>query len=38
VVCIAGDNGPQVFIEDRDNWTEDLINTISEYNRRYNGK
>ena len=38
VVCIAGDYGPQVFIEDRDNWTEDLINTISEYNRRYNGK
>lgn len=37
VVCIAGDHGPQVFIEDRDNWTEDLINTISEYNRRKNG-
>jgi genome maintenance exonuclease 1 len=38
VVCIAGDAGAQVFVEDRDNWTEDLINTISEYNRRKNGK
>lgn len=38
VVCIAGDAGAQVFVEDRDNWTEDLINTISEYNRRYDGK
>jgi hypothetical protein len=34
VVCIAGDMGPQVFIEDRDNWTKDLINTINEYKRR----
>ncbi len=34
VVCIAGDEGPQVFIEDRDNWTEKLINTINEYKRR----
>jgi genome maintenance exonuclease 1 len=34
VVCIAGDEGPQVFIEDRDNWTEELINTINEYKRR----
>lgn len=34
VVCIAGDEGPQVFIEDRDNWTKDLINTINEYKRR----
>ena len=34
VVCIAGDEGPQVFIEDRDNWTTDLINTINEYKRR----
>lgn len=33
VVAIAGDMGPQVFIEDRDNWTEKLINTISEYKR-----
>lgn len=34
VVCIAGDEGPQVFIEDRDNWTKDLIATIAEYKRR----
>ena len=34
VVCIAGDEGPQVFVEDRDNWTEELINTINEYKRR----
>ena len=34
VVCIAGDEGPQVFIEDRDNWTKDLISTINEYKRR----
>jgi len=33
VVAIAGDMGPQVFIEDRDNWTDKLINTISEYKR-----
>ena len=33
VVAIAGDMGPQVFIEDRDNWTVELINTISEYKR-----
>ena len=33
VVAIAGDMGPQVFIEDRDNWTEKLINTISECKR-----
>lgn len=33
VVAIAGDMGPQVFIEDRDNWTAELINTISEYKR-----
>lgn len=33
VVVIAGDTGPQVFIEDRDNWTAELINTISEYKR-----
>jgi len=33
VVAIAGDTGPQVFIEDRDNWTAELINTISEYKR-----
>ncbi len=34
VVCIAGDEGSQVFVEDRDRWTADLINTINEYNRR----
>ena len=34
VVCIAGDEGPQVFIEDRDNWTKTLIDTINEYKRR----
>lgn len=34
VVCIAGDEGSQVFVEDRDNWTKELINTINEYNRR----
>tara|TARA_Y100000033_G_scaffold49735_1_gene58627 strand:+ start:236 stop:916 length:681 start_codon:yes stop_codon:yes gene_type:complete len=33
VVAIAGDTGPQIFIEDRDNWTAELINTISEYKR-----
>ena len=33
VVAIAGDMGPQIFIEDRDNWTDKLINTISEYKR-----
>jgi len=34
VVCIAGDEGSQVFVEDRDNWTKELIDTINEYNRR----
>ena len=34
VVCIAGDEGAQVFVEDRDNWTEELRNTINEYKRR----
>lgn len=33
VIAIAGDEGPQVFIEDRDNWTKKLINTITEYKR-----
>tara|TARA_B100001094_G_scaffold8773_1_gene7904 strand:- start:2485 stop:3165 length:681 start_codon:yes stop_codon:yes gene_type:complete len=33
VVAIAGDHGPQIFIEDRDNWTEELINTITKYKR-----
>ena len=34
VVFVAGDEGTQVFIEDRDNWTKELINTITEYKRR----
>lgn len=34
VICIAGDQGPQIFIEDRDNWTSKLIDTINEYKRR----
>lgn len=35
VVFIAVDNeDPQVFVEDRDNWTKELINTINEYKRR----
>ncbi len=34
VVCIAGDMGHQVFVEDRDNWTGELLNTINEYKRR----
>ena len=33
VVAIAGDMGPQIFVEDRDNWTEELINTINKYKR-----
>lgn len=33
VVAIAGDAGPQIFVEDRDDWTDELINTISEYKR-----
>ena len=37
VVCIAVDNeDPQIFIEDRDNWTNKLIDTIAEYKRRKN--
>ncbi len=34
VVCIAGDQGPQVFVEDRDNWVKELNETIKEYKRR----
>jgi len=33
VVAIAGDTGPQIFVEDRDNWSAELIDTISEYKR-----
>ena len=34
VTLIAGDEGPQVFIEHRDNWDKKLIETISEWKRR----
>jgi|TARA_B110001454_G_C12664377_1_gene410902 genome maintenance exonuclease 1 len=34
VVCIAGDQGPQIFIEHRDNWDKELIETIDKYKRR----
>ena len=34
VTVIAGDEGNQVFIEHRDNWTSKLLETIAEYNRR----
>tara|TARA_B110000444_G_scaffold255804_1_gene290896 strand:- start:1643 stop:2314 length:672 start_codon:yes stop_codon:yes gene_type:complete len=37
VIFIAVDNeAPQIFIEDRENWTEKLIETISEYKSRKN--
>ena len=37
VVVIAVDNeDPQIFIEDRDNWTEELVDTITEYKSRKN--
>ena len=36
VVCIAGDQGPQVFEEHRDNWDDQLISCISDYNHRKN--
>jgi genome maintenance exonuclease 1 len=34
VVCIAGDKGPQIFIEHRDNWDKELIETIDKFKRR----
>ena len=35
VTIIAVDQGgSQVFIEHRDNWTQDLIKTIEKYNER----
>ena len=34
VTVIAGDEGAQVFIEHRDNWSKTLIDTIAEYRRR----
>ena len=35
VVAIAGDEGPQIFIEDRDNWVDELINTIKLYKEKH---
>jgi ATP-dependent exoDNAse (exonuclease V) beta subunit len=34
VIVIAGDEGEQVFIEKRDNWTKQLRDAINEYQRR----
>jgi genome maintenance exonuclease 1 len=34
VTVIAGDEGAQVFIEHRDNWSEKLLDTITEYKMR----
>jgi genome maintenance exonuclease 1 len=34
VTLIAGDQGPQVFVEHRDNWSKKLLETIAEYKRR----
>ena len=34
VICIAGDEGPQIFVEHRDDWAKQLIDTINEYKRR----
>lgn len=34
VTLIAGDQGAQVFIEHRDNWSKKLLETIAEYKRR----
>ena len=34
VTLIAGDEGPQVFIEHRDNWSKKLLETIAEYKKR----
>jgi len=31
VVCIAGDMGPQVFVEHRDNWDKELVSVIKRY-------
>jgi len=33
VVCIAGDEGLQIFEEDRDDWTQPLIDTIDKFKR-----
>ena len=34
VIVIAGDEGEQIFIEERDNWTAQLREAINEYQRR----
>jgi len=34
VVCIASDEGPQVFTEHRDNWDQNLISVINDYKTR----
>jgi CRISPR/Cas system-associated exonuclease Cas4 (RecB family) len=34
VIVIAGDEGEQIFIEKRDNWTSQLREAINEYQRR----
>ena len=34
VIVIAGDEGEQIFIEKRDNWTKQLREAINEYQRR----
>ena len=34
VIVIAGDEGEQIFIEQRDNWTAQLREAINEYQRR----
>ena len=34
VIAIAGDEGPQIFVGDRDDWSDKLMETINEYKRR----
>jgi hypothetical protein len=34
IVAIAGDQGPQIFEEHRDNWVDRLISCIDDYNHR----
>ena len=34
VIVIAGDEGEQIFVEQRDNWTSQLREAINEYQRR----
>ena len=33
-VIVVDNEEPQVFVEHRDNWTDKLLETISEYTRR----